>query len=151
VEAIEGFLAAHQMAIAQLSIAYCDTLVEDSVKRATFFGFVDAASGDAFFTSPVAGAFGSGDSLAKNQVVDALFDRVSGLPGSGSALANAPSLAEIKDELIGPSVSYPDNLYDRLENNCANDTDCQPDAARTRAIVKAMCSSMLGSATALVQ
>jgi hypothetical protein len=146
------------MAIAQLGIAYCDALVEDpdTSKRADFFGFVDAAgfvdvaSANAFFDSPASTAFGSGDSLVKNQIVGALFDRVMGLPGSGAPLATAPSLTDLTSELIGPN---PDNLFDRLAANCllATDPPCSPDAARTVAIVKSLCGSVLSSAAMLVQ
>ena len=159
VETIEGFLSAHQMAISQLALAYCDELVGkegapvDSARRATFFNFSGTASSDSFFNGPVATAFGSGDSLAKNQIVDALYDNMIGLPGTGAELSNAPSRLEFKSELTGYDLQTPanlvnaDNLYDRLTANCP--TDC--DAERTRAIVKAMCSSALGSAAMLLQ
>jgi hypothetical protein len=151
VETIEAFLSAHQMAIAQLGIAYCDTLVRDTSKRADFFGWgADVNSANIFFTSPVSTAFGSGDTAAKNQIVDALFDRVVGF---GGTLITAPSQAHLKTELIGPTATNPDNLFDRLAANCllATDPPCSPDAARTQAVVKAMCASVLSSAAVLVQ
>jgi len=152
VETIEGFLSAHQMAISQLALAYCDELVEDSAKRAAFFDFADSISADAFFTSSVAAAFGSGDTLEKNQIVTALYDRMIGLPGAGSDLTNVPTRLEVKSELIGPVGVEPDNLFDLLEANCAaNPAQCTPDASRTRAVVKAMCASTLGSAAMLLQ
>ncbi|MGD2073719.1 MAG: LamG domain-containing protein [Gammaproteobacteria bacterium] len=144
VETIEGFLSAHQMAIAQLSIAYCHELVEDRVKRADFFGFADPASGDAFFNSAVATAF---TAAAKDRITGALFERMSGLPGTGAALGSAPTRAEIEAELIGPGP----NLFDRLEQNCSLDPGCNADADRTRAVVKAMCAATLGGAGMLVQ
>ena len=152
VETIEAFLSAHQMAIAQLGIAYCDALVRDTSKRVDFFEFPDAASANSFFGSSVALAFGSGDSPEKNQIVGALFNRILGLPGSGgSPLTIAPSLADLKTELIGPAATNPDNLFDRLQASCAANPQCQPDAARTEAIVKGMCGSVLSSAAMLVQ
>jgi hypothetical protein len=142
VETIEGFLSAHQMAVAQLSIAYCDALVEDPVLRGNFFGGFD-------FTADVVTAFGAGDSPQKNQLVTDLYDRMFGLPGAMSDLTNVPSRADVKLELIGPGqgANNVDNLYDRLTAGCP--TNC--DDARTRAIVKAMCGSTLGSAAMLVQ
>jgi len=151
VETIEAFLSAHQMAIAQLGIAYCDALVRDTTKRVDFFGFADVVSANSFFGSGVASAFGSGDSAEKNQIVDALFDRVMGLPGSGSPLASAPSVTDLKTELIGPTATNPANLFDRLAASCSANPQCQPDAARTEAIVKGMCGSVLSSAAMLVQ
>jgi hypothetical protein len=153
VETIDGFLSAHQMGVAQLSIAYCNALVEDAGKRDAFFGSF------AFTSNPDA-AFGSGDSAQKNQIVNALYNKMIGLPGSGAALINAPSLATVKAEMIGPAGSNPNNLYDRLYNGCATNLRqdatprspaCVQDAARTRSMVKAMCASALGSAAMLVQ
>ncbi len=149
VENIEGFLSAHQMAVTQLAISYCDAMVEDATLRTNFFG----AFG---FTSDVATAFGSGDTAAKNQIVNALYDKVLGLPGSGAALADMPTLAEVKAELIGPGATTYNvlgtnynitNLFDRLTASCP--TGC--DQTRTRTIVKAMCSATLGSAGILMQ
>jgi mono/diheme cytochrome c family protein len=164
VENINGFLSAHQMAIAQLSIAYCDALVEDSTLRTSFFGSFP-------FNSAVDSAFGSGDSAAKNQIVDALFNKMIGLPGSGTALSSAPDKLSFKNEMTGYDLSGTKvntaSLYDRLYNGCQTniklDPDpisggvamrsplCVQDATRTKAMVKAMCSATLGSAAMLVQ
>ncbi len=153
VETISGFLSAHQMAVAQLSIAYCDALVEDSSKRNTFFGSFA-------FTADPDTAFGSGDSTQKNQIVNALYNKMIGLPGTGTAVTDAPTLATVKAELIGPAASNPNNLFDRLYNGCATNLRqdgsprqpaCVQDATRTRSMVKAMCASALGSAAMLVQ
>ena len=38
VENIRGFLSAHQVAVAQLAIDYCNELVEDPTLRGSFFG-----------------------------------------------------------------------------------------------------------------
>jgi hypothetical protein len=139
VETIEGFLSAHQMAIAQLSIEYCDALVEDTGLRAGFFGSFG-------FGSDVATAFGSGDSPEKNRIIDALYDKMIGLPDiTNNTLTTAPTRAEVKVELSDPVEG--DGLFDKLTVNCP--TGC--DATRTRAIVKAMCASVLGSATMLIQ
>ncbi len=148
VENLGGFLAAHQMAIAQLAIAYCDALVDDSTLRDNFFG---AGFG---FNSDVATAFGSGDSTAKNQIVNALYDNMIAI--GGTDLAETPTRAEIKIELIGPDdpaavAGHPGNLFDRLLSICTADTGCNNDAARTRSVVKALCTSTLGSAQMLIQ
>lgn len=146
VETIEGFLSAHQMAIAQLSISYCSALVDDPVLRGNFFG------GFAF-GSDVATAFGVGDSVEKNQFVSDLYDRAIGLPGTPPAtpgdLTNAATRAEFKAVLIGPSGAEPNNLYDTLAGSCLLPDDC--DATRTLAVAKALCGSALGSAAMLIQ
>ena len=145
VENLDGFLSAHQMGIAQLSIEYCSALVDDPALRSTFFG----AFG---FIQDVSTAFGSGDSPAKNQVVNALYDSMIGLAeGASNDLIDAPTREEVKTELIGYDLGgalvNTDNLFDRLTSACP--AGC--DAARTQAIVKAMCGSALASAAVLVQ
>jgi hypothetical protein len=146
VETIDGFVSANQMAIAQLAIQYCDALVEDSGLRNTFFG----TSPIDFDTNPdVATAF---TPAGKDQIVNALYDHIVAYrtAGSGKTLTDMPSLSDIKAELIGPDpvvTGYPGNLYDRLTASCP--AGC--DQVRTRAITKAMCTSVLGSAAMLLQ
>ncbi|GMQ86977.1 MAG: hypothetical protein BMS9Abin08_0175 [Gammaproteobacteria bacterium] len=153
VEAIEGFLSAHQMAIAQLAIAYCSALVEDSALRAGFFNFANAAAGDVFFNAPVVTAFNTaaGDSAEKNQIVTALYDSIAGIPGAGVDLTTAPARADVKAELIGPNGVNPNNLFERLAGTCAGSGDAGCQADRTRTVVKSMCAATLGSAAMLVQ
>ena len=141
-EDINGFLSAHEMAVAQLAIAYCDALVDDSTLRDNFFG----AFG---FNSPVATAFAG--TTEKHQIVDALYDKMVGI--GGTALSNMPSRTELRNELVDATAAgdYPGNLYDRLFNACAADASCSNDTARTSAVVKAMCTSVLGSAVMIVQ
>jgi hypothetical protein len=141
VETIEGFLAAQQMSITQLSLEYCDALVEDATLRSNFFG----AFG---FTSNVATAFGSGDSTAKNQLVNALYDQMVGLPGTGLDLSDAPVQEDVKIELIGYDAGGTEvntnSLFHRMSAGGG-------DQVRTREIVKGMCGAVLGSAALLVQ
>jgi hypothetical protein len=141
VENIKGFVSANQMGIAQLAIQFCDAMVEDATLRSNFFGSFG-------FTSDVATAFGSGDSAEKNQIVNALYDKMVGYPDADSiTLADMPARADVKAELIGPAATNANNLFDRLTTSCP--TGC--DQVRTRAIVKAMCTAVLGSATMLLQ
>ena len=136
VENIQGFLSAHQVAVAQLAIDYCNELVEDPTLRTNFFGSgID-------FNANVATAFGSGDSVQKNQLVDALFNNV-----VGSSLGTQPLSSDVKGELIGPTATNANNLFDRLTAACP--AGC--DAVRTRTIVKAMCTAVLGSSAMLLQ
>ena len=140
VERIEGFLSAHQMAISQLAIEYCSAMVEDSTLRTNFFG-------NFAFNSDVATAFGVGDSPQKNQILNALYDNMVGIRGTAATdLTSAPTPAELKAELIGPSGANP-SLFDRLTVGCP--LGC--DAARTRSIVKSLCAATMGSAALLLQ
>jgi len=145
-ESVSGFLSAHEMGIAQLAIAYCDALVEDSALRDAFFG---PGFG---FNSNVATAFSG--IAEKNQIADGLYNNMVGI--GGTALSNMPSLTELRTELVGPDdagapAGHPGNLFDRLLAICTADPACTNDAARTRAMVKAMCTTTLGSAVMVIQ
>ncbi len=123
VEKIDGFLSAHQMAVTQLAIQYCDALVEDTGLRATYFpGFDFEASADVAF-----------DVSGRNLVITPLLDNI-----VGSSLSSQPDTTDIETEL--------NNLIDTLTScgvGCASD--------RTETVVKASCAAVLGSAVMLVQ
>ena len=78
VEAVDSFLSAHQMAIAQLSIEYCDAMVDDNALKTSFFGTANPTT---------------------TQVIDALYNKMVAHDASGTALANAPAKADISAEL----------------------------------------------------
>jgi len=122
-EAIDGFLSAHQMAVTQLAIQYCDALVEDSSLRSSFFPGFD-------FTASVSSAF---DTTGRNQITSNLLDKL-----VGDNLNTQPSNIDVETEL--------NSLIDTL-SNCAG--SCASD--RTETVVKATCAAVLGSATTLVQ
>jgi hypothetical protein len=88
----------------------------------------------------------------KNLIVNALYDQMIGLANGGSNdLVNAPTREAVKTELVGYDLAgvqvNSSSLYDKLTSACP--VGC--DATRTRAIVKAMCGSVLASAAVLVQ
>ena len=140
------------MAIAQLAIAYCSNLVDDSALRFGFFGFANVTAGNNFFNAPVVTAFKTGDSIEKNQIVNALYDGIAGIPPSGGGdLLSAPLRSDIKAELIGPNGVNANNLFEKLAGSCVNPGDSGCDAVRTRTVVKSMCAATLGSAAMLVQ
>lgn len=122
-DAIEGFLSAHQMAITQLAIQYCDALVEDSSLRSSYFpGFN--------FSAPVSTAF---DSSGRTLINSALYQKM-----VGTSLSSQPSSTDVSDEL--------NDLMDRL-TSCGG--SCSAD--RTKTVVKAACAAVLGSAVTLIQ
>ena len=123
-ESIDGFLSAHQVAISQLAIEYCNALVEDTTLRASYFPGVD-------FNASVTTAFGS--TAARDLVFDPLLTHV-----MNTNLTTQPDVATVKTEL--------NSLVDKLTacgSSCASD--------RTRTVVKASCAAVLGSAAMLVQ
>ncbi len=144
VETIEGFLSAHQMSITQLAIEYCDALVESTSLRNAFFDTAVNSPTNFNFDAPVGTAFSGGKATV---IVDDLYNKMIGLPGSGAAdLSDAPSRAEIQQVLVDGYVDGPNTvtgLLNTLSTNCA--------ACDTKAIVKGLCGAVLGSSTMLVQ
>lgn len=137
-EDINSFGPANIIGISQLAFEYCDQLVDDMTLRGNFFN--DASEPYLFngFGDPVGTAFST--SAKKEAVVNALYDRMVGIPSvaEGVELVNAPTRIEITNELIDAPAAgtYPGNLFTRLDN-----------AGRsTNEIIKAMCTSVLGSA-----
>ncbi len=132
IEDINTFLSSHQVAVAQLAIAYCDALVNsdgnaDATTPALFPGFnFDAAPATAFSVAN------------RGQFIDPLINRI-----MGTNLASQPAYADVYTELASFSAAggRPDNLVDRLIAG----------GSTTRAISKGVCAAMLGNATTLVQ
>lgn len=159
-EGLDAFGPANIIGIAQLAFEYCDRMIEDtsitgmcertgttiSAKVCMFgnFNFSQAATTTAAF-----------DVSNKTALADALYDRMIGLPSSlGAGLINAPTRAEITGELITTVAggTYPGNLVSRLiTESCPTELDCTASGSGTKEIVKAMCTSVLGSAAMLVQ
>ncbi|WP_068457203.1 MULTISPECIES: LamG domain-containing protein [unclassified Oleiphilus] len=123
-ESIDGFVSAHQMAITQLAIQYCDALVESTSLRSSYFPSFDfSAAANVAFDTPTKRSY-IFDPLLSNMV--------------GETLTSQPSDTDIEDEL--------NDLVDILTScggSCASD--------RTETIVKASCAAVLGSAVILVQ
>jgi len=122
IESIDTFVSAHPVAVAQLSIQYCDALVDDTTARAAYF------PGFSFGASP-AQAF---DAAGRGIVLDALVGRM-----MASNVATEPDAAGVRSDL--------DALITRL---AACGSSCP--AGRTETIVKASCAALLGSAVTLV-
>lgn len=132
IEDINTFLSSHQVAIAQLAIAYCDALVNmdgnpGPARGQMFPGFnFDAAPATAF-------AVGNRD-LFVNPLIDYIM---------GTGLTSQPSYAVVYDELASFQAAggRPHNLVQRLIDGGSD----------TRAISKGVCAAMLGNAVTLIQ
>lgn len=121
---IDGFLASHQIAIAQLAIEYCNALVDDATLRGNYFpGFDFLAAPNSAFDTPE----------KRDLLLDPMILRV-----NGSNLATQPDPAVIKQEL--------NNLIDLL-TSCGG--SCSSD--RTLAVAKGSCAALLASAVMTVQ
>jgi hypothetical protein len=122
IETIDTFVSAHPVAVAQLSIQYCNALVEDSTARAQYF------PGFNFGAAPATAFAGAGRTI----VLDALVGRM-----LSSNVASEPDAAGVRTDL--------DNLITRL-SSCSG--PCAAD--RTETVVKASCAALLGSAATLL-
>ena len=122
VESIDTFVSGHPVAIAQLSIQYCDALVEDTAARAQYFPGFD-------FNASPATAFGA---AGRSIVLDALLGHM-----MRANLATDPDPVAVRGEL--------DSLMTKL---AACGGSCP--AGRTPTIVKATCAALLGSAATLI-
>lgn len=178
-ENINAFVPANIIGISQLAFEYCGQLVEDatglsimtdcertddnrSVRSCMFGAFdfddlgdADPANDRVRFNEAVNVAF---DQTGRDLVVNALYDRMIGIPSTatGDILENAPTKAQVSGELINNAVDggtgYPGNLVDRLLVECgAGKYNCGAGDAGTKEIVKAMCTTVLGSAAMLLQ
>ncbi len=132
---IMTFLSSHQVAIAQLAIQYCDALVEDGPKAASYFPGFD-------FNAAPATAFAGAN---RDLIIDPLIDRVMGI-----GVLTQPDFVEVQDELgyattADLPVGRPDNLINRLLSSPT------VPAPNTRAISKAVCASVVGSAVTLIK
>jgi hypothetical protein len=127
VPSFQSFVASDQMAVAQLSIAYCDALVSNqSLASAYFPGFN--------FSAPPATAF-SGNGL--NAMLTPLINNMLvANTATSQFLATAPSAASVTTEIT--------NLVGLLQPSVSQD------ATGTANIVKASCAAVAGSAAMLV-
>ncbi len=123
VENIEGFMSAHQVAVAQLAIEYCNALADDTTLRAAYFPTLD-------FSASASTAFA--DSTGRNRLIDPLLTRM-----LGSNIATQPDSTAVRTEL--------DSLIVKL-------TPCSGSCgSRTVTVTKAACAATLGSAAMLLQ
>jgi mono/diheme cytochrome c family protein len=131
VENIEGFLSAHQMAISQLAIEYCNALIDNNgnILRTDYFPLFD-------FNETADNAFNT--ATQRDLVILPLLNRV-----MNTGLTTQPDPALVISEL--------DDLI-LILTVCANgpSPSCAT-ATRTREVVKATCAAMLGSAAMLIQ
>lgn len=164
-EGLTAFGPANIIAISQLAFEYCDRMVEDTgitslCERTGTTISARACMFDTFnFSQAATTAFNVTD---KTVVANALYDRMIGIPAAalGAGLINAPTRAEVLNELIDSTnnivnspVGNAGNLVDRLllESCPTAELDCTASGSGTAEIVKAMCTSVLGSAAMLVQ
>ena len=138
---VNTFLSAHQVAIAQLAIQYCDALIDGPTASSYFPGFDFNESNTTAFTG-----------AKRDLLVDPLIANIVGNAPIGPQLASQPTYATVYTELASfqAAGTRPDNLIERLLNP-VDEFGVPQTASDTRSIAKGVCAATLGSAVTLVQ
>ncbi|WP_123638556.1 LamG domain-containing protein [Marinimicrobium koreense] len=123
---VDGFVAAHQMGVTQLAVAYCSALTADSDKRSDYYAGFD-------FSAGVSGAF---DTDGRSAVIEPLLKHLLAAEIEGQPLASQADPVVLRTEM--------NDLIDLMAVSGG-------DAERSRTIVTALCAATLGSALTLVQ
>ncbi len=127
---LQGFLPSQEIGITQLAIQYCSSLVDDPALEPAFFPGLNLNQ------TP-------GQAFATNAGMDLVITPLINSPAVGSNLATQPTDPQIRTELYG--------LMSSLVNCSVSDPTCVQTPARTRTIAKAICATVLGSATTLIK
>lgn len=135
---LDGFLAAQQMGITQLSVAYCNALVGNSsaantARTALFPGFDFSAAANL--------AFNSG--AKRDLIIEPLFNRL-----LAAELADGANPHSQLDGQADPALLRSE-LNQLIDNMTSCGSGCAAD--RTLTTVKASCAAALGSAVMLLQ
>mgnify|MGYP001827909918 FL=1 len=147
VENIQAFLPAHQMAIAQLAMTYCDELVQDTSLRSGYFpGFSWVNAGSAF------------DLAGRDALINPLLEKMLNVVNPalpGVQLNTQPGVDDlnpisvpIDDEGVRTEL---DRLIDTLTVCATGATPSCNTVARTESVVTSTCAATLGAAVMLVQ
>jgi hypothetical protein len=133
VEDVNTFLSSHQVAIAQLAIAYCDAFIGSDASPGPADSDPDFPVG--FFDAPALDSFSSAN---RGGYISPLIDKI-----IGTGLATQPAFDDVNAELatFAATGGRPDNLAQRLLDG----------GSETRAIAKGVCAATLGNAATLIQ
>jgi len=140
-EDIETFQGSHQMAVAQLAMAYCDEVVENNPSYFPDFIFDPVSTA---FVPPVKVENVIAPLLQKMfNATDLLTDHAT------NNLTTQPSVLDVRDELTWLIIGNGGSRSGMVASStCATTEEC---TTRTKNIVKAACASALGSAAMLIQ
>jgi hypothetical protein len=133
VPSIDSFLGSHQTGIAQLAIAYCSAMVDDSNLRTAFFGAGLNPTGTGF------GFYGgAAPQTNREAVISKLYTNL-----VGSNLPSMPTQTEIHNEL--------EQLLVTIVGTSTTTTPTGTNANGAAVATKAACAAVLGSAVTTVQ
>ncbi len=133
VEDVNTFLSSHQVAVAQLAIAYCDAFIGSNASPGPADSDPSFPAG--FFSAPAATSFSAAN---RGGYITPLVNRI-----VGTNIATQPAFTNVNAELATFTAAggRPDNLAQRLLDGGSN----------TRAIAKGVCAATLGNAATLIQ
>ena len=133
VEDVNTFLSSHQVAIAQLAIAYCDAFIGSNGSPGPADSDPSFPAG--FFSAPASNSFSAAN---RGGYITPLIGRI-----MGTNIASQPAFADVNAELATNTASggRPAALAQRLLSGGSD----------TRAIAKGVCAATLGNAATLVQ
>jgi hypothetical protein len=123
----EGFLAAHQISVAQLAIAFCSEMVDDTTLRNNFFSNASATASLSTQTE-------------RDAIINPTIAKV-----LGNNLASQPDVAAMHNEL---NLLIDNTAPGRAQGLCRT-TSCG--AGRTPVVMKAVCGAALASGAAIIQ
>jgi len=129
-ENLQGFLAAHQIAVAQLAISYCSAMVDNDSLRNAFFNSIQTTT--------------ISDQGQRDAIINPIVDKVMGLN-----LTSQPNPASLRNELNLLISNSGDAT--RAQGLCVGAGRVCDNQARTRAAMKATCAAGLGSGGVLIQ
>ncbi len=133
VEDVNTFLSSHQVAVAQLAIAYCDAFIGSNASPGPADSDPSFPAG--FFSAPATTSFSPAN---RGGFITPLINRI-----MGTNIATQPVFADVNAELatFAAAGGRPDNLAQRLLDG----------GSSTRAIAKGVCAATLGNAATLIQ
>ena len=141
-----GFLAAHQMAIAQLAIEYCNALVDDASLRDDYWDNLTFPGPQTNPSSPATMTDLFGLSVNRDDILDPLLNRLLFPETPTTGLSTQPDVTEMKTELnnlIGRLTTCYDPATDTGNGSCSSD--------RSNIVLKSVCAAAMGNGGMLIQ
>jgi hypothetical protein len=145
-ENANGFLAAHQMAIAQLAIEYCNALVDDASLRDDYWENLSFPGPQTNPSAPASMTDLFGLSANRDDILDPLLDRLLFPETPTAGLTSQPDVTAAKTELnnlIGRLTTCYDPVTDTGNGSCASN--------RSNIVLKSVCAAAMGNGGMLIQ
>jgi len=133
--AANGFLAAHQMGVTQLAVAYCSELVGNSGWRSSFFPSFSFDSNPTTAFTPT----------GRSQVIEPLLSKLLANEINNTTSGSSKLVNQADPDLLRTELN---SLIDiTSQSACKSGTSCN----KTEKAVQAVCAASMGSAVMLLQ